>query len=261
MDFFAAVKSVAWTNYFRLRGRASRAEVWWFVLFYLLVYTATILGDIYALGIDVSRDVGPLNTIFSLLFFIPAITLLVRRLHDIGRSGYWAWLILLGLPILGGIALAPLVSLIPLPATLSLMLTGMAFLGGVALGLVISFVIQIIIALIDSQMHDNKYGPIPPHKVQDIPQPYSADQYQAAGQDAQQPQHAQAEYADQQPQYSQAPVQQEQAAGYDEQQSYQDEAPSSEPQQQPPPDPQASDSVEDPTGEHSEPESSGSRQV
>lgn len=77
MNFIDAIKS-GFQNYANFKGRASRSAYWWWVLFYV-IYNAvltTVLGD----------DIGGLLTIALLL---PSIAVAVRRMHDIGRSGWW----------------------------------------------------------------------------------------------------------------------------------------------------------------------------
>jgi len=48
--------------------------------------------------IDYNEIASPLSTIFFLAIIIPAISVSVRRLHDINRSGWW---LLLELTIIG----------------------------------------------------------------------------------------------------------------------------------------------------------------
>ncbi len=99
----AALESVFF-KYFTLRGRASRAEYWWFVLFYTLALIAAIFMDVLQFT---SADQSSLNPFsytsvwFSLLTVIPMFTVTIRRLHDSGRSGLWYFLFLV--PVVGGI--------------------------------------------------------------------------------------------------------------------------------------------------------------
>ena len=74
------------TNYAKFSGRARRSELWWVVLANTLISFIPFV-----------------NIIYSLVVLIPCIALSVRRLHDIGKSG---WFLLLNLiPIVGGIIL------------------------------------------------------------------------------------------------------------------------------------------------------------
>ncbi len=81
--FVEAIK-VCLTKYIDAKGRASRSEYWYFALFTFLLGIVT----------------GGVSEIFVLL---PSLTVAVRRLHDIGRSG-WALLWIL-VPIVGWILL------------------------------------------------------------------------------------------------------------------------------------------------------------
>jgi uncharacterized membrane protein YhaH (DUF805 family) len=89
--------SVVTQHYFDFNGRARRAEFWWFVLVVIII--DIILGVIQSV-----LHLGSILTgLLSLGLLLPNLGVAVRRLHDIGRSGWW---ILIGLvPILGWILL------------------------------------------------------------------------------------------------------------------------------------------------------------
>lgn len=93
-------------KYAVFKGRAQRKEYWFFVLFYLifgfvLTFVDGFLGTAYS--VDGNAVVGLLSTPYGLAMLVPAIAVTVRRLHDIGRSGWW---ILFGLiPLIGTIVL------------------------------------------------------------------------------------------------------------------------------------------------------------
>jgi len=101
MTFTESVKT-CYQKYFTLSGRASRSEYWWFQLFgfvlaaILILLLSPIFGG-HVLGNPTAENVLSLILLFA--FAIPQITVTVRRLHDIGRSGWW-YLIQL-VPILG----------------------------------------------------------------------------------------------------------------------------------------------------------------
>ncbi|AVW92838.1 DUF805 domain-containing protein [Celeribacter baekdonensis] len=65
---------------FNFSGRASRSEFWWFSIYY-----AIVCGLLF---IDLSKS-GTLFWWFFALNIIPNLSLQVRRLHDIGKSGFW----------------------------------------------------------------------------------------------------------------------------------------------------------------------------
>lgn len=93
----------AFKQYAVFSGRAQRSEYWFFILFYTIGYIVLVMID-YLLGTYNSEEgVGLLSGIFLLVHLLPAIGVSVRRLHDIGRSGWWYLLILL--PLIGGIIL------------------------------------------------------------------------------------------------------------------------------------------------------------
>ena len=99
MKFTESVKSV-YSKYATFSGRATRSEYWWFVLFlYATIMCAVLLG--VATGID--KPILALIGIFVVLSFSPIVALRVRRLHDIGKSGWWIFLGLV--PYIGGFIL------------------------------------------------------------------------------------------------------------------------------------------------------------
>ena len=75
------------------------SEFWTFVLInFLLSIGAMFLDNLFGFA-NLSVDVGPFQALYSLVMLIPALAVSVRRLHDIGKSG---WFILVGLiPIIG----------------------------------------------------------------------------------------------------------------------------------------------------------------
>ncbi len=78
-------------------GRARRKEYWMFFLINLII--AVVLGLIEGvLGIP-----GILGTLYSLAVLIPGIAVSVRRLHDIGKSGWW--MLIAFVPVIGIIVL------------------------------------------------------------------------------------------------------------------------------------------------------------
>ena len=96
-------------KYAKFDGRATRSEYWYFILFYFIVSFIVILLDIFVvnpmLGAtpEQAQQGGLLQIILALALLIPSIAVGVRRLHDIGKSGWW---ILVGLvPIIGALVL------------------------------------------------------------------------------------------------------------------------------------------------------------
>lgn len=103
MVSFGEAVSKAFSNYANFSGRARRSEFWWFYLFNILASIAAILLD-NALGITFDMSLqGPISLLVGLFLLLPNLGLAIRRLHDVGKSGWW-WLIGL-IPIVGPIVL------------------------------------------------------------------------------------------------------------------------------------------------------------
>ena len=80
---------IAWAllplkRYAQLSGRSSRAEYWWFTLAFVV---AGLVVD--AVDLATGSEIGILGLIFTLGVIVPTISVTVRRLHDIGLSGWW----------------------------------------------------------------------------------------------------------------------------------------------------------------------------
>ena len=98
-------------QYSRFNGRARRKEYWYFSLISLLI--SGLLGFIdgsivsAAAGTEIGivreiflpTDIGLLRNIYTLGVLIPTYTVMVRRLHDTDRSGWWFFINLI--PFLG----------------------------------------------------------------------------------------------------------------------------------------------------------------
>ncbi len=90
-------------NYLTFDGRVSRRQYWMFVLFFVLVgFIIGLIGGII-----------PILSIFSLLYtlalVVPSVGLGIRRLHDLGLSG---WFLLIALiPYVGSLFLVILFSI------------------------------------------------------------------------------------------------------------------------------------------------------
>lgn len=98
-------------RYADFNGRARRREFWSYILFWILAWIVLVYVD-QALGLGGSAtgyadggsvgfnlSGGILTMLFGLATFVPNIAVSIRRLHDVGKSG---WMILVGLiPLLG----------------------------------------------------------------------------------------------------------------------------------------------------------------
>ncbi len=157
MNFQEAVKSV-FSKYATFKGRSMRSEYWYFILF-------TFICNI------VLNLIHPtISTFFGYAIFIPGLAVLVRRLHDVGKSG-WYSLVLYGPMILffgyfiylfRKIGISNLQNVTPEDierifqennAAAPVGILGLLFLGGV--------IYMIVLLCTDSQPDDNVYGPNP----------------------------------------------------------------------------------------------------
>ncbi len=105
----------AFKKYAEFSGRATRTQYWMFILIYMIVYVVLAVIDGFVLGFPI------LSGILSLAAIIPSLSLAARRLHDIGRTGWWL-----------------LISLVPL----------------------VGVVVLLVFFIMDS-VEDNEYGPNP----------------------------------------------------------------------------------------------------
>lgn len=101
MNFFQAVTS-CFQNYATFSGRAPRSEFWFWILFVILASTLCNILDEALFPERVESMLYPLSTCFSVISFLPGLAVGTRRLHDVGRSGWWQ---LLGLTGIGFIPL------------------------------------------------------------------------------------------------------------------------------------------------------------
>lgn len=117
VTFGEAVRRALLENYCNFSGRASRSEYWWFVLFTVILNI--VIGIIFCWSENALNIVSGL---VGLALLLPGLGLCVRRLHDIGKSGWWL-----------------LIALIP----------------------VVGSILLIVWYCKDSQMTPNEYGPVP----------------------------------------------------------------------------------------------------
>lgn len=101
-------------------GRSRRKEYWFFTLFNFLAAVGLSMVDLMRSG--VAADFSLLASIYSLVVLLPSLAVTVRRLHDVGRSGWWI-----------------LIAFVPL----------------------LGFLVLLVFLLQDSQPHANEYGPSP----------------------------------------------------------------------------------------------------
>ncbi|OWJ79875.1 MULTISPECIES: DUF805 domain-containing protein [Haematobacter] len=139
MGFAEAVRSCL-RQYVGFRGRAPRSEYWWFVLALTIAGMVASLIDAMLFGATVSTGVatstppppvegygasawataenGPVSSLLGLLVFLPHLAVMIRRLHDTNRSG-WYVLAPFAIVVIGLLAIAALFNIAPTLAGLA----------------------------------------------------------------------------------------------------------------------------------------------
>jgi uncharacterized membrane protein YhaH (DUF805 family) len=157
---FPKAISLGFSGYTNFRGRSTRAEYWWWTLF------ATIAGFFGGL-LDVSifgflagnweaADWSIFQNLISVALFLPGLAVLVRRLHDINKTGWWVlWFCLIFLAglILLGMGIALFFVTFTLHTLIAVMLIGSAVILWLAI-----IVISIIWLCRPSDSEENRYG-------------------------------------------------------------------------------------------------------
>ena len=154
MGFIEAIKS-CFKKYVSIKGRAPRSEYWYFTLFLVLLGIAAGTLDVLIFGIQTldSTSGGPIEVITSLATLIPSITVAVRRLHDINKSGFYICLTLAGI-IIGFIAVFTMTS-------------SAGVIIGVAIGIV-SVLWYLWWMIKPSDPGPNRFGPNPFNETEDL---------------------------------------------------------------------------------------------
>ena len=106
IDYYKSVLK----NYANFDGRARRSEYWYYTLMnVIIVITLEILLGVGAMVSSViAIIVGLLLIVYAIGTLVPSIAVMVRRLHDIGKSGWWYFIALI--PLAGPIWLIVLLA-------------------------------------------------------------------------------------------------------------------------------------------------------
>ena len=82
-------------------GRARRKEYWMFILFNIIFAGIAASLDNFLGLYNYEYGSGPINGIYGLILIVPSLAVAVRRLHDIGKSGWM--LLVVFIPLIGAI--------------------------------------------------------------------------------------------------------------------------------------------------------------
>jgi uncharacterized membrane protein YhaH (DUF805 family) len=92
-------------NYSNFSGRARRSEYWYFLLcYYIIAFIAIILDASLGLSMEIGGiplAYGWITIAVALAHFLPSIALVVRRLYDVGKSGWFYFIAFI--PFIGAI--------------------------------------------------------------------------------------------------------------------------------------------------------------
>jgi uncharacterized membrane protein YhaH (DUF805 family) len=102
-------------NYAVFSGRARRKEYWMFLLFNIIFLIAAMIIDNVIGTTFGGLSYGLFYCIYSLIVLIPGLAVGVRRLHDVGKSGWFMFIALI--PIIGSIWLLVLFCTDSVPGT------------------------------------------------------------------------------------------------------------------------------------------------
>ncbi len=153
MDYFKSLfkhyfMQTVKNKYIDFSGRADRKEFWYFALFNtLIIFLITLLGTAY-LFIFRTEPRFLLYLFYAMMIFPAALSVLVRRLHDTDRNGWWYLLVVIP---------ATLISfdefdLVHIPYLFIMILIGIHYVG---LFMLLFFLIQ------KGEEGTNRYGPQP----------------------------------------------------------------------------------------------------
>ena len=111
MRMVSAFKNVVMNNYANFDGRLGRAEFWWFYLMDTLI--AVAIAVVTAMIFQSAKAVYIAVGAYSVILLLPMLSAEVRRLHDIGLSGWWLLVALI--PYLGGLMILIFLVMPPKP--------------------------------------------------------------------------------------------------------------------------------------------------
>ncbi len=88
-------------QYADFEGRARRTEYWMFALFNFLAYFGVLIVSGLLNNLFGTEMFGGLIFLYVVFSFVPSLAVTVRRLHDVGKSGWFLFISLI--PLIGAI--------------------------------------------------------------------------------------------------------------------------------------------------------------
>jgi uncharacterized membrane protein YhaH (DUF805 family) len=137
-------------QYVDFHGRASRAEYWMFFgVCYMVQLVFSIVMNASQDGEDAVSPIVVIYLVYTIVMIFPSLAVGVRRLHDIGKSGWYlagALILSVILAITIGVALSLQSNVLAIVSMSLLMILMLAF---------------YIVPMIKPQPGENKWGPNP----------------------------------------------------------------------------------------------------
>lgn len=149
VGFGTSVK-ICFCKYTTFRGRAPRAEYWWWMLFNVIIFSAVMLIPVVGILIDF---------VVWLALIIPNLSVSWRRLHDTGKSG--AWFLLTFIPGLFTFCLSMVWAINDTDDDTSLVI-----LGGLGILSFVTGIIMLVWMLLPGEPRPNRYG-LNPYGIDD----------------------------------------------------------------------------------------------
>ena len=159
-------------QYTDFSGRARRKEYWWFMVFNFIFtlilmlcwiipviktnfaeYDADDFSNMTIISAAITKPFFYVYIIYYIAMIIPGLAVTVRRLHDIGKSGYWCFF------VVGGSIIGNISNIFSAASALQLIF--------IFIWLVMC-VISLVWMFTDSDYGPNQYGPNP--KGEDTPE-------------------------------------------------------------------------------------------
>lgn len=164
VDFITAIK-IYFANYVNFRGRSTRAEYWWAMLFVFLLYRVVEFFEIVLYTLVSEYVSAFVLMLVSLALMLPTLAVTTRRMHDIGKSGWWVVAFYVVPVLVVGVCFRSLFVAILEGVTDPVSLDDIAEASPVSLGIgalvLLAIYIYMFVLLVKPSAPDNQYGPCP----------------------------------------------------------------------------------------------------
>lgn len=94
---------ICFSKYVKFEGKASRSEYWYFWLFSFCMGTIPVILAFIIDKEDISLSLLAVSLVYGIISFLPMLSVAIRRLHDVGKSG--VYFLVSFIPLVGGLIL------------------------------------------------------------------------------------------------------------------------------------------------------------